>query len=323
MNALASVIRGSGNMGFPSLVVCVGVALLVPLSPLLIFGLGPFPALGIAGGGVAVVATTALMTALLALVRRLRRRPRAPSPRAAALGSVRRHPARRRRRGRSHAADDADRRADDRRWSARRRARRGRRLRHGLAARISADPARLRPRRAARRDGRRQYRRRANAQRALRIAADRRGASPSRRPRRSALAAAVWPRAWLGLFGDDPGMLATGSAYLALRRAGLRLLRPRPVALFRLAGRGPAAWPLLGGLLRLVIAVAGGAAGSAADGIAGGRVRDAGAGAGGLRRDRRRRGALGGVARPAEKVLRRRPMRFRGRHVKSLFYFYN
>src|SRR5271166_6392604 len=65
MNALASVIRGAGNMLFPSTVVCVGVALLIPLSPLFIFGLGPFPALGIAGGGVAVVATTALMAAIL------------------------------------------------------------------------------------------------------------------------------------------------------------------------------------------------------------------------------------------------------------------
>ena len=66
MNALASVIRGTGNMLFPSTVVCIGVVLLVPLSPLFIFGFGPFPAMGIAGGGVAVVATTALMAAILA-----------------------------------------------------------------------------------------------------------------------------------------------------------------------------------------------------------------------------------------------------------------
>jgi putative MATE family efflux protein len=55
MNALASVIRGTGNMLFPALVTCVGVALLIPLSPLLIFGIGPLPGLGIAGGGVAMV----------------------------------------------------------------------------------------------------------------------------------------------------------------------------------------------------------------------------------------------------------------------------
>ena len=51
MNALASAIRGTGNMLVPALVTCAGVVLLVPLSPCLIFGIGPFPALGIAGGG--------------------------------------------------------------------------------------------------------------------------------------------------------------------------------------------------------------------------------------------------------------------------------
>ena len=103
MNALASVIRGTGNMLVPSLAVCVGVVLLVPLSPLLIFGLGPLPALGIAGGGLAVVVTTALTAAVLAwyilsgrCVVQLRR--------ARLEGAVlRRHPARRRRRRDQHA----------------------------------------------------------------------------------------------------------------------------------------------------------------------------------------------------------------------------
>jgi MATE family, multidrug efflux pump len=67
MNALASVIRGTGNMLVPALAVSAGVALLVPLSPCLIFGIGPVPALGIAGAGIAVVATTALTAAVLAL----------------------------------------------------------------------------------------------------------------------------------------------------------------------------------------------------------------------------------------------------------------
>jgi putative MATE family efflux protein len=65
MNALASVIRGTGNMLVPSLAICLGVVLLVPLSPLLIFGWGPVPALGIAGGGLAILLTTALMVAVL------------------------------------------------------------------------------------------------------------------------------------------------------------------------------------------------------------------------------------------------------------------
>jgi putative MATE family efflux protein len=55
MNALASIIRGTGNMLYPAIVICVGVAFLVPVSPLLIFGFGPLPPLGIAGGGVALV----------------------------------------------------------------------------------------------------------------------------------------------------------------------------------------------------------------------------------------------------------------------------
>ena len=66
MNALASVIRGTGNMLVPSLAVFLSVVLLVPLSPLLIFGYGPIPALGIAGGGLAVIVTTALCALMLA-----------------------------------------------------------------------------------------------------------------------------------------------------------------------------------------------------------------------------------------------------------------
>ncbi|AOH87203.1 MATE family efflux transporter (plasmid) [Sphingomonas panacis] len=55
MNGLASVIRGTGNILFPALVICVGLVFLIPLSPVLIFGFGPVPALGIAGGGVAMI----------------------------------------------------------------------------------------------------------------------------------------------------------------------------------------------------------------------------------------------------------------------------
>jgi Na+-driven multidrug efflux pump len=58
MNGLASAIRGTGNMLVPSLAVCAGVVLLVPLSPCLIYGVGPLPALGMAGAGVAIIATS-------------------------------------------------------------------------------------------------------------------------------------------------------------------------------------------------------------------------------------------------------------------------
>jgi putative MATE family efflux protein len=54
-NSLAAAIRGSGNMRVPALVTTAGAILLIPLSPALIFGLGPFPRLGIVGGGTALV----------------------------------------------------------------------------------------------------------------------------------------------------------------------------------------------------------------------------------------------------------------------------
>ncbi len=55
-NSLANVIRGTGDMATPAIVNCAGVAALIPLSPCLIFGWGPFPRLGVAGGAVAVLA---------------------------------------------------------------------------------------------------------------------------------------------------------------------------------------------------------------------------------------------------------------------------
>src|SRR3989441_1938781 len=66
LNGLASVIRGTGNMLVPAAVICAGVVVLVPLSPMLIFGIGPFPALGIAGGGVALLLFYAAGSAVLA-----------------------------------------------------------------------------------------------------------------------------------------------------------------------------------------------------------------------------------------------------------------
>jgi putative MATE family efflux protein len=54
-NALASVVRGTGNMAVPAAVTCVGVLALVPASPLLIFGWGPLPGFGVAGGAIALL----------------------------------------------------------------------------------------------------------------------------------------------------------------------------------------------------------------------------------------------------------------------------
>ena len=54
-NTLSAVIRGAGNMALPAYVTVAGAVLLLPLSPLLIFGWGPLPGLGIAGGAIALL----------------------------------------------------------------------------------------------------------------------------------------------------------------------------------------------------------------------------------------------------------------------------
>lgn len=66
-NSLAAIVRGTGNMTLPAIVTCVGTALLIPLSPLLIFGAGPIPALGIAGGAIALLSFYVGGTLVLAI----------------------------------------------------------------------------------------------------------------------------------------------------------------------------------------------------------------------------------------------------------------
>ena len=256
MNALASVIRGTGNMFMPALVICVGVVLLVPLSPCLIFGLGPFPALGIAGGGVAVLFTTALTTSLLgwyilsgrSLVRlrlaRLRRVLFADILRVGAVGSI------------STlqttltvalttalvgAAAGPDAIAG---YGT------GARLEYllvplvfglgaPLVALVGTNVGAGQP------------------QRALRIALIG-GALAFAVTEAVGLAAAVWPHAWLGLFGHDPRMLETGAAYLRSVGPAYGFFGLGLALYFASQGAGRLFWPLLGGLSRLVIAIGGG-----------------------------------------------------------------
>jgi putative MATE family efflux protein len=68
---LAAVLRGSGEVRAPALIAFVSAVVLVPLSPALIFGFGPLPALGVAGGAAAnvlfaMVSTIALLVYLRA-----------------------------------------------------------------------------------------------------------------------------------------------------------------------------------------------------------------------------------------------------------------
>ncbi len=72
-NSLANVIRGTGNMLVPAMVTSAGAVVLIPLSPALIFGWGPFPRLGVAGGAVAVVSYYLIGTLALLLYLRAAR----------------------------------------------------------------------------------------------------------------------------------------------------------------------------------------------------------------------------------------------------------
>ncbi|MGV1849374.1 MULTISPECIES: MATE family efflux transporter [unclassified Rhizobium] len=65
MNGLASIVRGTGNMLVPGIVTCGGAIVLIFVSPLLIFGLGPVPAMGVAGGGLALLLYNFCGTAIL------------------------------------------------------------------------------------------------------------------------------------------------------------------------------------------------------------------------------------------------------------------
>ncbi len=54
VNLLAAALRGAGEVRLPALVTLVGAVVVIPLSPALIFGIGPLPRMGIGGAGLAV-----------------------------------------------------------------------------------------------------------------------------------------------------------------------------------------------------------------------------------------------------------------------------
>ena len=72
------------------------------------------------------------------------------------------------------------------------------------------------------------------------------------------LAAAIWPAAWLGLFGDDPALIATGAAYLRVVGPVYGFFGLGLSLYFASQGAGRLGWPLAAGFLRMVIAVGGG-----------------------------------------------------------------
>ena len=64
-NTLSNVVRGTGNMALPAGLVVGGAVIVLALAPALIFGWGPLPALGIAGAGAAFVAYYAIAAVVL------------------------------------------------------------------------------------------------------------------------------------------------------------------------------------------------------------------------------------------------------------------
>jgi putative MATE family efflux protein len=256
MNGLASVIRGTGNMLMPSLATCIGVVLLVPLSPLLIFGFGPIPALGIAGAGIAVILSTALTAAVLAWyigsgrsvvrMRLARLRPALFGDilRVGAVGSI------------STlqttltvalttalvgAVTGPDAIAG---YGT------GARLEYLLIPLVFGLGAPLVALVGTNIGA-------GERARALRIALIG-GALAFGITEMIGLAAAIWPRAWLGLFSGDPRMLDTGAAYLRSVGPAYGFFGLGLSLYFASQWAARLFWPLFAGLLRLLIAVGGG-----------------------------------------------------------------
>lgn len=257
-NALANIVRGTGNMLLPALVSSALTIVLVPLSPCLIFGFGPFPRLGIAGGAVALLVYYAIGNVVMALylasgrsvVRPAWRRPRferrlfADILRVGAVAAV---------------------------------------ITIGTNLTVAVTTALVGVFGAAAIAGygigsRLEYLLvplvfglgsplvamvgtnigAGRGERALRVAWI--GAAIAVVLTETiGLAAATWPIAWLGLFDRDPAMLATGTRYLQTVGPFYGLFGLGMALYFASQGAGRLKWPLVANLSRLAIAAGGGA----------------------------------------------------------------
>lgn len=71
VNLFSAALRGAGNVATPARISFAGIVVLVPLSPLVIFGVGSIPGTGIAGAGIAVtIFYTGTAIYMLRLLRR-------------------------------------------------------------------------------------------------------------------------------------------------------------------------------------------------------------------------------------------------------------
>jgi putative MATE family efflux protein len=256
-NSLANVVRGTGNMNVPAGVTIAGAVIIIPLSPVLIFGLGPLPAFGVAGGAIAGLLYYAL--GCCALIYFIWSRRGVLTPAATPPGL---------------------------KWPLTRDI-----LRIGLIACLITVTTNLSVAVATAlvsRDGtaavagygvgaRLEYLliplafgfggplvamvgtaigagRRERALKVAWIGAAVCGVLTET----IGITAAVFPQAWLRLFGDDPLMIATGTRYLHIVGPVYGFFGTGMVLYFASQGAGRLKWPLIGGLTRLLIATIGG-----------------------------------------------------------------
>src|SRR5579862_1928789 len=256
-NSLAAIIRGTGNMIVPAVISTAGAIVLLPLSPALIMGWGPLPHLGIIGGATAVVSYYVVGSAIYAAFlwsgrgvlkppARLPRLAWAPTREilrvgaisalisvttnltvATATGFVGAY-------GPAAIAGYGT----------------GSRLEYllvplvfGLGAPLGAMVG------TAIGAGRRT--------RALKVTWT--GAILAGLVTEAiGVAAALAPNAWLELFGSDPAMLATGAQYLRHVGPFYGFFGTGLALYFASQGAGRLAWPLLGAVLRVIVAIGGG-----------------------------------------------------------------
>jgi putative MATE family efflux protein len=256
MNGLASAIRGTGNMMVPAIVICVGVVFLVPLSPVLIFGWGPIPALGVAGGGTAIVAFYVAGTAVLGwyvlsgrnLARLRRARLRWPLFRdilrvgaVASLQSVQTNVTIALATALVAGAAGVDAVAG---FGT------GVRLEYLLIPLVFGLGAPLVALVGTNIGAGQQ-------QRALHIALTG-GALAFALTETVGLVAAIWPAQWLSLFSAEPSMIETGSAYLRIVGPAYGFFGLGLSLYFASQGAGRLFWPLFFGFLRVFISIVGG-----------------------------------------------------------------
>ena len=256
-NSMAAMIRATGNMILPAGVMVAGALVLIPVSPLLIFGLGPVPRLGIAGGAFAVFAYYLVGCAVFAWYLWSGRGVLAPSFRPPRL-----------------------------RWTPIKEI-----LRVGLASSVISFSTNVTAMVATGLAGLVSSAAVAGYGTGVRLeyllvplvfglgqpvgamVGTAIGAGNRERASRTAwigaaiaggitetigLAAALWPNAWLSLFGGEPQMLAYGALYLRIVGPFYGLFGGGLALYFASQGAGRLQWPMIAAIARVVIAAGGG-----------------------------------------------------------------